>query len=128
LVRNFFLVGTGGFLGSVCRYYIGALVTSGAAAPRFPLGTLVVNVTGCFLIGLLAGLAETAHMFSPAARLFLLTGFLGGYTTFSAFAYVTYFLGREHAWAGAALNIGTSVTLGLLALVIGHRLAAAFGT
>ena len=123
-MRDLLLVGTGGFLGSVCRYYLGGFVMHAAGAPRFPVGTAVVNVTGCLLIGLLAGLAETAHLLTPAARLFLLTGFLGGYTTFSAFAYETYFLGREHAWTSAALNVGAQVTLGLAAVVIGHKLAS----
>src|SRR5262245_26033917 len=125
-MRNLLLVGTGGFFGSVCRYLLGGLVMHASGAPRFPLGTAVVNVTGCLLIGLLAGLAEVANLLTPAARLFLLTGFLGGYTTFSAFAYETYFLGREQAWGAAALNVGAQVTLGLLAVVAGHRLAALF--
>lgn len=122
-MRNLLLVGTGGFLGSVSRYYLSGLVIHASGAPRFPLATLAVNVTGCLSIGILAGLAEHAHLLSPSARLFLLTGFLGGYTTFSAFAYETYFLGREHAWASAAVNVAAQVVLGLLAVVLGHRLA-----
>ena len=125
-MRNLLLVGSGGFLGSVCRYYLGAMVMRAAGAPRFPYGTALVNVTGCLLIGLLAGLAEVAHLLTPSTRLFLLTGFLGGFTTFSAFAYETYFLGREQAWGPAALNVGLQVSLGLAAVVIGHRLATAF--
>lgn len=122
-MRNLFLVGTGGLLGSVSRYYLSGLVMHAAGAPRFPLATLVVNVTGCLAIGLVAGFAEHAHLFSPATRLFLLTGFLGGFTTFSAFAYETYFLGREHAWPSAALNVAAHVIAGLVAVWVGHRLA-----
>ena len=122
-MRNLLFVGTGGFLGSVSRYYLSGLVIHASGAPRFPLATLVVNVTGCLTIGVLAGLAEHAHVLSPSARLFLFTGFLGGYTTFSAFAYETYFLGREHAWASATINVAAQVVLGLLAVVLGHRLA-----
>lgn len=122
-MRNLLLVGAGGFLGSVVRYKMSGLVLHASGAARFPLATLVVNVTGCLLIGLLAGLAESANTLSPAARLFLLTGFLGGYTTFSAFAYETYALGREQAFASAALNIGAQVALGLLAVLAGHRLS-----
>jgi CrcB protein len=95
-------------------------------APRFPLATLTVNVTGCLAIGVLAGLAENAHLFSPAVRLFLFTGVLGGYTTFSAFAYETFFLAREHAWVSAAGNVLAQVALGLAAVWIGYRLALVF--
>ena len=122
-MRNLLLVGTGGFLGSVSRYYLSGLVIHATGAPRFPLATLIVNLTGCLAIGLVSGFAEHAHLFSPSTRLFLLTGFLGGYTTFSAFAYETYFLGRESVWAGAILNVALHVVLGLLAVLAGHRLA-----
>jgi CrcB protein len=124
-MRNLLLVGAGGFLGSAARYVVSAWGTQLSHAGRFPVGTLLVNVSGCLLIGFLAGLAEHAHLFSPSARLFLLTGFLGGYTTFSAFGYETWFLGRE-ALVGAALaNVGLQVSLGLFAVVLGSRLAIA---
>jgi CrcB protein len=127
-MRNLFLVGGGGFLGSVARYYLTGLVTQASHAGRFPLGTLTVNVTGCLLIGFLAGLAEHAHLMTPATRLFLLTGFLGGYTTYSAFAYETYFLGREHLLAAALGNVALQLLLGLGAVLLGARIAAALGT
>ena len=94
-MTNVLLVGIGGFLGSAARYLITGLVTQASAAARFPLGTLAVNILGCFAIGLVAGLAERADLFSAQTRLFLVTGVLGGFTTFSAFAFETYFLGRE---------------------------------
>lgn len=122
-MRNFLLVGGGGFLGSVARYYVSGWATQITHAGRFPVGTLVVNVTGCFLIGLLAGLAEHAHLLSPPTRLFLLTGFLGGYTTYSAFAYETYFLGREHLALAALANIALQLLLGLGAVLLGAKLA-----
>ncbi len=125
-MRNFLLVGGGGFLGAVTRYYFGGLVMSASGAPRFPLATLVVNVTGCLAIGIVAGLGERADYLTPSTRLFLITGLLGGYTTFSAFAYETYFLGREQAWVSATLSVVAQVGLGLLAVVAGHRLAVAF--
>jgi CrcB protein len=67
-------------------------------------------------------------MFTPATRLFLITGLLGGYTTFSAFAFETFFLGREQAWASAALNVVAQVGLGLLAVWSGYRMAILIGT
>jgi CrcB protein len=122
-MRNLLLVGTGGFLGSVARYYLTGWATQTGHATRFPLGTLVVNVTGCLLIGFLAALAEYAHLLTPPARLFLLTGFLGGFTTYSAFAYETYFLGREHMAVAAFANVALQLVLGLGAVLLGSRIA-----
>jgi CrcB protein len=120
------LVGGGGFLGSVARYLLGGLVLHATGAPRFPFATLTVNATGCLAIGLVAGFAEQAHLFSPATRLFLITGFLGGYTTFSAFAYETVFLAREHAWVSAAVNVLAQVAVGIAAVWIGYRVSIVF--
>lgn len=123
-MRDVLLVGLGGFLGSIGRYGLSGVILRQTAADRFPLGTLVVNVLGCLVMGLLAGLAERWHLFGAPARLFLMTGLLGGFTTFSAFAYETYFLGREQAWLSAAANVFLSVALGLAALWVGHATAA----
>lgn len=123
-MRDVLLVGLGGFAGSASRYLLGGLVLHLSGAHRFPFATLGVNVLGCLAIGLLAGLAETHHVLSPGTRLFLLTGVLGGFTTFSAFGYETYFLGREHAWAWAALNVVLHLVLALPAVWLGHRIAA----
>lgn len=122
-VRDVLLVGLGGFLGSISRYALGGLVLRQSGANRFPLGTLVVNVLGCLVMGLVAGLAERWHLFGGPTRLFLMTGLLGGFTTFSAFAYETYFLGREHAWSSAVANVFLSVVLGLGFLWVGHQVA-----
>lgn len=126
-MRNLLLVGGGGLLGSVARYLLGGLVIHATGAPRFPLATLTVNVTGCLVIGALTGFAERAHLLSPATRLFLITGFLGGYTTFSAFAFETFFLAREHAWLSAAGNVLAQVALGLGAVWAGYRFAVLMG-
>lgn len=126
-MRNLLLVGGGGFIGSIARYVLGGLVLHSTGAARFPFATLVVNVTGCLAIGLVGGFAERASMFTPAARLFLITGFLGGYTTFSAFGYETFFLAREHAWLSTAANVLAQVTLGLAAVFGGYRLAIFLG-
>jgi fluoride exporter len=123
-LRNVLLVGSGGFLGSVARYLLTGYVTQATTAARFPYGTLVVNVVGCLVIGILAGAAEQRHLFSAESRLFLLTGLLGGFTTFSAFAYESYFLAREHAWPAAVANVGLQILLGLAAVWLGHRLVA----
>lgn len=121
-MRDVMLVGLGGFIGSIARYALGGLVLRGSAASRFPFGTLVVNVIGCFAMGVLAALAERWHLFGNSARLFLLTGVLGGFTTFSAFAYETYFLGREQAWGWAAGNVALQIVVGIGFLSMGHQL------
>lgn len=123
-MRDILLVGTGGFLGSVFRFLLGGAVTRASGASAFPYGTMTVNVLGCLAIGMLAGLAESRSLLSPEARLFLMTGLLGGFTTFSAFAYESYFLGRQHAWSPMLANILVSVVVGLGAVWLGHRLTA----
>ena len=85
-MRNLLLVGAGGFLGAIARYAVTLLLSPAGSTSRLPLGTLVVNVSGCLAIGLLAGLGERTGFLTADARLFLLTGLLGGYTTYSAFA------------------------------------------
>jgi CrcB protein len=117
------LVGTGGFLGSVLRYLASGAVQSAARYAHFPWGTLAVNGAGCLLIGFLTGLAETRGVFSLDQRLFLITGFLGGFTTFSAFGYETYFLMRVGETALAAANACGQLLLGLAAVWAGHLLA-----
>ena len=110
-MRDLVLVGTGGFLGSVARYYLSGWVLHASGASRFPWGTLLVNTIGCITLGALASLAEQFHLLSPPARLLLFTGLLGGFTTYSAFAYETYFLGREHLWLAAVANVGLQLGL-----------------
>ncbi|HEX6941705.1 MAG TPA: fluoride efflux transporter CrcB [Gemmatimonadaceae bacterium] len=122
-MRNLLLVGSGGFLGSIARYLLGGLVLHATGAARFPYATLVVNVTGCLVIGAVSGFAERTSAFGPATRLLLITGFLGGYTTFSAFGYETFFLVREHAPLSAAANVVAQVASGLAAVFVGYRLA-----
>ena len=121
VLRDLLLVGGGGFVGSVARYYFGGLILHAAGAPRFPVATLGVNTVGCLAIGALSALGERYHVLTPEARLLLFTGVLGGFTTFSAFAYETYFLAREQAWGLAALGVVLQIVLGLSAVWIGHR-------
>lgn len=106
-------VGLGGFLGSVLRYWISGAVYAFTPAPRFPWGTLAVNVLGCFAIGWIGGLAESRGVLSAPGRLFLLVGVLGGFTTFSTFGYETLALLREQAMGRAALNAVLQMGLGL---------------
>jgi fluoride exporter len=89
-MRLLLVIGTGSFIGGVCRYLLSTLVQ--AKTPSgFPYGTLLVNLLGCFLIGVLFGIFERTQV-SAESRLFLVTGVLGGFTTFSAFSGETYHL------------------------------------
>lgn len=112
-------VGMGGFLGSALRYLVGGWVHRGLNSPWFPYGTLVVNLTGCLLIGLLAGLTESHQVINPEGRLFLFIGLLGGFTTFSTFAYETSTFLEDGQIVAASLNVGVQVIFGLVSVWLG---------
>ena len=118
IVVRTLLVGAGGFVGAAARYLVGGLVYRYLEA-SFPYATFLINVSGCFGIGFLAVLAEERFAIGPPARLFLMTGVLGGYTTFSTFGYETFTLARDGSYALAALNVTGQVALGLLAVWAG---------
>jgi fluoride exporter len=124
-VKQALIVGLGGFIGSVGRYKLGGIILHHSAAWRFPLSTFVVNVVGCFVIGALAALVEHRDMFSADNRLFLFTGILGGFTTFSAFGYEGMFLLRRGEIAVAAAYAGLSVLCGFAAVWLGFKLIQA---
>jgi CrcB protein len=117
------LVGLGGFLGTILRYGVGTVVGRLRAGWTFPLETLLINVTGCLVIGALAGLSESRGVFSGTTRAFLFIGLLGGFTTFSTFGYETFQLVRDSQWPAAALSTGLQVVLGIGAVWAGHTLA-----
>lgn len=125
-MQTILLVGLGGFLGSVARYVLAGLILHMSAQQRLPLGTLVVNVLGCLFVGVLAGLAERHELFGPDARLFLFTGLLGGFTTFSAFGLEAMYLIRRGDLGIAALYAGGSLLFGITAVWLGLRLVAMF--
>ena len=124
-MKQALLVGLGGFVGSVGRYKLGGTILHHAAQWRFPLSTFLVNVTGCFVIGLLAGRVEHRDLFSPETRLFLFTGVLGGFTTFSAFGYEGVFLLRRGELGVSLAYAGLSVACGFGAVWFGLFLAGA---
>jgi|SRR6056297_585990 len=117
------LVGLGGFFGAIGRYKLGGYLLHHFSSTRLPLGTLFVNVAGCFAIGFLGGMIERLHLPHAQARLFLITGVLGGFTTFSSFGYETLFLLRRGQSLWAAAYAGGSLMLGLLAVWVGTKLA-----
>jgi CrcB protein len=121
-LRPLLLAGLGGFIGSASRYAIGGLIHRALPFATFPFGTLVVNVSGCLLIGLCAGLVDSRQLFGSDIRTFLLIGVLGGFTTFSSFAYETLALARDEEFTRALLNVAAQVVFGLAAAWLGYAL------
>jgi CrcB protein len=119
-------IAIGSALGGMSRYWIAGLVAQGFGE-TFPWGTIIVNVTGSFVIGFFAAVTEPDGRFlvSTSARLFVMIGLCGGYTTFSSFSLQTLNQARDGDWLGAGANIGLSVFLCLLAVWLGHIAALA---
>ena len=115
-------VGLGGFLGSVGRFVISGFFNRLSPALTFPIGTLAVNILGCFLIGLLHGLAESRNMLGTDTRIFLFIGVLGGFTTYSTFGFESLALLKDGAMLKASANIIIHVFLGLAAVWLGDTL------
>ena len=121
MLKNILLVGFGGGVGSIARYLCQKYLYAWHPHP-FPIGTFVVNILGCFLIGLFYGLAEKGNILSPEWRLLLMTGLCGGYTTFSSFALENITLMKNGDLLYSGLYIAGSVVLGILATYIGFVL------
>ena len=121
MIRLILLIGTGGFLGTVARFvtsrYFAAYFPS-----SFPYGTFVVNVVGCFLIGLIYGISEKGNFMSTEWRLILTVGFCGGFTTFSAFAAENMAMLRDSEFFNFFFYTGSSIFVGLLATFAGIML------
>ena len=113
------LIGLGGALGAVARWKLGGVILHHTVDWKFPIGTFAVNVLGCLVAGVLAGLVTKHDMFSPDARLFLFTGLLGGFTTFSAFGVETVMLLRRGDYGVAAGYVVLSVVAAVGGLWIG---------
>jgi len=118
---KWWLLFAGGGAGSMLRYAVGLWVEA-RTGPGFPWGTFAVNVSGCFLIGVLATLADEHAWITPAARLALVTGVLGGFTTFSTFGLETFQLIEDGRAALAFANAVGSVAIGVFAVVVGVAL------
>jgi CrcB protein len=123
----YLLIALGGALGSVARFAINGLVSAQLEGSLFPWGTLVVNVTGSFVIGFFFTLTEPGgRVFASSdTRQFFMTGLCGGYTTFSSFSLNTLNLAREGEWWRAGANTVGSVVACLLAVWLGHLCASA---
>ncbi len=120
-------VGLGGGVGAIVRYGLGLWIV-GRLGPAFPFHTLLINVTGSFLIGILLTLLTERFLVDPAWRLLLVVGFLGGYTTFSSYTFEALALLEAGERLGAVLYVVASNGLGLAAALLGIVIARAIGT
>ncbi len=121
MLRTILFIGTGGFIGSVMRYLVQIWVEKGLAS-TFPYGTMVANVAGSLIIGIVYALAEKGNLMSAEWRMFLAVGFCGGFTTFSSFAYNNFAMLKEGSFGQFFWNAGGSLFLGILAIYLGITL------
>jgi CrcB protein len=121
MIRHLLLVGLGGGIGTIGRYLVQKWV-NGVYQQSFPLATFLINITGCFLIGVLYALAEKSNVLSPQSRLLLITGLCGGFTTFSTFAFENTVLLRTGDIITFILYAAGSVIIGILAVYLGSWL------
>lgn len=123
-MESIFFVALGGGAGSVARYLV-SIWAAGRLGADFPYGTLIVNVVGCYIIGLFMVLATERMVLPNYWRLLVASGFLGGLTTFSSFSYETLKLVQDGAWPEAGVNIASNLVVGLLATWLGIATARA---
>jgi CrcB protein len=119
------LIALFGAVGTLARYGLQGLVQARTGG-TFPYGTLLVNLTGCFFLGLIAQFTMNRMVISPDWRMVIAVGFFGGYTTFSSFGWETAKMMETGEWARASLYVGASVAAGLFLSVAGIRLANRF--
>jgi CrcB protein len=118
MIYNFLLVGLGGSVGSIARYLCQKWFNENYPHP-FPWGTFTVNLAGCFLIGIIYAVSEKTTLLSPQTRLLLITGFCGGFTTFSTFAFENMNLLRSGDTMYFLIYTIASVVLGIAAVFAG---------
>jgi len=121
---NYLLVGIGGAAGSILRFWFSGVIAN-RFGETFPWGTLLVNISGSFVIGFFATVTGTEGrwLIGPSGRNFFMTGICGGYTTFSSFSLQTLNLARENEWLYAAMNAAANLFLCLFGVWLGHLLA-----
>ncbi|MCK9159567.1 MAG: fluoride efflux transporter CrcB [Bacteroidaceae bacterium] len=121
MLKALFFVGMGSLSGGITRFLISKFVQSSTVL-SFPLGTFVVNVLGCFAIGMFYGLFETGHLMNNNLRLFLTVGFCGGFTTFSTFMNENYLFLKDQNFFYLAIYTSLSLFVGLIMLYVGYSI------
>ncbi|WP_315014575.1 fluoride efflux transporter CrcB [Capnocytophaga leadbetteri] len=115
MTKEILIVGVGSFTGGALRYILSVGLSKLGRLWAFPIGIMVINVLGCFLIGVLYGYFKSKVTTDPVLPLLLMTGVLGGFTTFSTFSFETVQLLQQNEWLKAALYVVGSVGLGVVA-------------
>ena len=116
------IIGSGGFIGAVLRYYVSGYAQNLSGSVSFPVGTLAVNVVGCFVIGAVSKMAEDFGLLSIETRMFVTIGLLGAFTTYSTFGYETLNLLRDNEWLYAFVSVGLHLFIGIGAVWIGRNI------
>jgi fluoride exporter len=125
-VYTLLLVGIGGFIGAILRYVLGGWIQNSFV--NFPVGTLVINTTGSFFLGLIMYLSEYQGFFDDKTRIFLTIGILGAFTTLSTFGYESFRLLDDSKLFLMAINVVATVLFSMLAVYLGKILALSLGT
>ena len=121
MTKEILIVGVGSFAGGALRYILSVWLSKLGRLWAFPIGIMVINVLGCFLIGVLYGYFKSKASTDPVLPLLLMTGVLGGFTTFSTFSFETVQLLQQNEWLKAALYVVGSVGVGVAACYLGMR-------
>ena len=121
MTKEILIVGGGSFVGGALRYILSVGLSKLGRLWAFPIGIMVINILGCFLIGVLYGYFKSKASTDPVLPLLLMTGVLGGFTTFSTFSFETVQLLQQNEWLKAALYVVGSVGLGVVACYLGMR-------
>jgi CrcB protein len=125
MLKILLIIGSGSFVGGVARFLTSRYIQNSVIS-AFPYGTFVVNIVGCFLIGLFYGISDRENLMSAEWRMFLTVGFCGGFTTFSTFANENISLLRDGNFFHFALYTSLSVFLGLMATYLGNLITKVF--
>ncbi len=123
MIKEFFIVGAGSFIGGGLRYTVGRLFSMWFTALAFPAGTFVVNIVGCLLIGFLSGLQWNQGFMNDHSRLLLVTGFCGGFTTFSTFMNENSSLIKDGNFTTMAVYTLASLAVGFLCVILGNYIS-----
>ena len=121
MTREILIVGVGSFAGGALRYILSVWLSKLGRLWAFPIGIMVINILGCFLIGVLYGYFKSKATTDPVLPLLLMTGVLGGFTTFSTFSFETVQLLQQNEWLKAALYVVGSIGLGVVVCYLGMR-------
>ena len=121
MIRELIIAGCGGFVGTAGRYLVGKW-SAGMWHGSFPMGTFLVNIIGCFIIGLFFGLLENAKVMTPSQNVLLITGFCGGFTTFSSFADDMWILGSNGDFGTFDIYLSAIFILGILCVLAGRAI------